>query len=77
MYFPNVGGNWNNAANAGLWYVSCTDAASYSYSIIGARLANGYHGQKAAGLRAWVQCLPFGVSVLTGQSGQRSTAATG
>ena len=40
-----MGGNWNNGANAGLWYVSCNYAASYSGTNIGARLANG-NGQK-------------------------------
>jgi len=42
---PIVGGNWDNAANAGLWYVNCNNAASNTNTNIGARLANG-GGQK-------------------------------
>lgn len=37
--FPNVGGNWNNEARAGLWFVDCGNAASTSGVNIGARLA--------------------------------------
>lgn len=37
--FPFVGGNWSDAANAGLWYVYCSGAASTSSTSIGARLA--------------------------------------
>ena len=33
-----VGGNWNNGANAGLWYWSGNFGASYAYSHIGGRL---------------------------------------
>ncbi len=40
-YFPLVGGGWSNAAIAGLWYVNCAYAASYTYTYIGARLAKG------------------------------------
>lgn len=39
-YFPIVGGNWNNAANAGLWSLNVNNSASNSNSNIGARLAN-------------------------------------
>jgi len=39
-YFPIVGGNWNNAANAGLWNLNVNNSASNSNSNIGARLAN-------------------------------------
>jgi hypothetical protein len=38
-YYPFVGGSWSYAASAGLWYVACYRAASYSFSLIGARLA--------------------------------------
>jgi len=38
-YFPGVGGYWGGSSNAGLWYVSCSVAASSAYTNIGARLA--------------------------------------
>lgn len=38
-YYPCVGGVWNQAADAGLWYVGCGHAASFASSHIGARLA--------------------------------------
>lgn len=38
-YFPIVGGAWSHAAAAGLWNVACSNAASYSHTNIGARLA--------------------------------------
>lgn len=38
-YFPIVGGYWTYAADAGLWNVFVSYAASYPYSFVGARLA--------------------------------------
>ena len=38
-YFPYVGGYWSNDLAAGLWFVSCDYAASYTYTYLGARLA--------------------------------------
>ena len=38
-YFPHVGGDWNQAAVAGLWCVYVFNSASNSYSYRGARLA--------------------------------------
>jgi hypothetical protein len=38
-YYPFVGGDQGNAANAGLWLVYCSYAASTSFSSLGARLA--------------------------------------
>lgn len=38
-YFPIVGGYWSLASVAGLWYVYCGVAASYSDTVLGARLA--------------------------------------
>lgn len=38
-YFPIVGGDWINAADAGLWCVICYSAASYVSTNFGARLA--------------------------------------
>ena len=38
-YFPLVGGLWNSGAVAGLWSVTCSYAASYTSTGIGARLA--------------------------------------
>lgn len=38
-YFPVVGGNWNIAADAGLWCVDCGSAASNVVTSLGARLA--------------------------------------
>lgn len=35
----NVGGNWNNGSNAGLWYLNGNNGASNSNSNIGARLS--------------------------------------
>ena len=44
---PNVGGNWSNGANAGLWYVNCNNSASNVNSNIGSRLASDHFtGQK-------------------------------
>lgn len=33
----NVGGNWSNGSNAGLWYVNANSASSNSGAGIGAR----------------------------------------
>jgi hypothetical protein len=38
-YVPIVGGAWSHGADAGLWNVSCSHAASYSITGLGARLA--------------------------------------
>ena len=38
-YFPIVGGIWNSGADAGLWGVICSNAASLTSTGIGARLA--------------------------------------
>lgn len=38
-YYPYVGGFWSNGASAGLWFVNCYNAASYSFTNVGARLA--------------------------------------
>lgn len=38
-YFPIVGGDWSDAASAGLWHVVCSSAASSSNTGLGARLA--------------------------------------
>jgi len=37
--FPFVGGGWSYGADAGLWNVYCSNAASDSYTSLGARLA--------------------------------------
>jgi hypothetical protein len=38
-YFPIVGGHWSRGADAGLWSVYCSYAASFSGTGLGARLA--------------------------------------
>ena len=58
------GGNYGNGANAGLFYLNVNNAASNSNTNIGGRLANDFR-QKAPGLRVRVQCVSFGVAVLT------------
>lgn len=40
------GGNWSNAANAGLFFLNCNNDASNANTNIGGRLASG-HSQKA------------------------------
>jgi len=37
--FPVVGGYWGGSSGAGLWYVGCSGAASYTNTSLGARLA--------------------------------------
>lgn len=43
----NVGGNWNNASNAGLWYLNGNNSDSNSNSNIGARLSYCLYQVKA------------------------------
>ncbi len=57
------GGDWNNGANAGLFYANVNNTPGNSNSNIGARLAMEDLGQKPAGPRLAGQCPSFGVRI--------------
>lgn len=59
-----MGGNWSQAANAGLWYVNVNNSASNSNSNRGARLANGDQPEKL-GVYGYLDSASFGAAVLT------------
>jgi hypothetical protein len=47
-FVPLRGGNWNNGANAGLFYLNLNNARSNSNSNIGFRLASPYRQKRQA-----------------------------
>ena len=59
------GGNWDNGANAGLFYANANNAPSNANSNIGARLAKDVFGQKPDGLRSSGQRPSFGARILS------------